>query len=167
MKEREIEVTLLEIKKLYEYFFTIYRQPGLSLEWSKITIKNIKYLETPYNQISQGVYSEEKDPKFFEFKDKYEKLVRKFADRDDQGNIVMENNEPKITEMIIEFNKEKDELEKEYKDLLDKLENKNTINKKFLDQKVKIKVMIPNYETDYPLQVPPYVFEILTERAVK
>lgn len=167
MKEQEIEIRLLDIKKIYEYFFTTYLQPGLSFVWSKITIKNLKYLETPYNQISQGVYNEEKDPKFFEFKDKYEKLVRKFADRDDQGNIIMENNEPKITEMIVEFNKEKDVLEKEYKDMLDKLENKDTINKKFLDQKVKIKINVPDNETDYPPQVPPYVLEILTERAVK
>ena len=167
MKEQEIEIRLLDIKKIYEYFFTTYLQPGLTFEWSKITIKNLKYLETPYNQISQGVYNEEKDPKFFEFKDKYEKLVRKFADRDDQGNIVMENNEPRITEMIIEYDKEKDVLEKEYKDMLDKLENKDSINKKFLDQKVKIKINVPDNETDYPPQVPPYVLEILTERAVK
>lgn len=167
MKEQEIEVTLFEIKNLYEFFFTIYRQPGFTFEWSKITIKNIKYLETPYNQISQGVYNEENDPKFFEFKDKYEKLVRKFADRDDQGNIVMEDEEPRITEMIVEFNKEKEELEKEYKEMLNKLENKNSLNKKFLDQKVKIKIIVPDNETDYPPQVPPYVLEILTERAVK
>ena len=37
MKETEIEVTLLDIKNLYEYFFTMYRQPGLSYEWSLIT----------------------------------------------------------------------------------------------------------------------------------
>ena len=47
MKEIEVEVTLLEIKNLYEYFFAAYRQPGFNLEWSKVTIKNLKYLEKP------------------------------------------------------------------------------------------------------------------------
>lgn len=162
MKETEIEVTLLDIKNLYEYFYTMYRQPGLTHDWSLITCKNIKYLETPYNQISKGVYNEENDPKFYEFKEKYEKIVKKNADRDDQGTIIMENNQPKITELMVEFQKDKAELEKEYKDLLDKISNKNTINDKFLNQKVKIKVMIPNHNDAYPDAVPPFVIDILT-----
>jgi outer membrane protein OmpA-like peptidoglycan-associated protein len=161
MKETEIEVTLLDIKNLYEYFYTMYRQPGLTHDWSLITCKNIKYLETPYNQISKGVYNEENDPKFYEFKEKYEKIVKKNADRDDQGTIIMENNQPKITELMVEFQKDKAELEKEYKDLLDKISNKNTINDKFLNQKVKIKIMIPNNDA-YPNEVPPFVIDILT-----
>ena len=161
MKETEIEVTLLDIKNLYEYFYTMYRQPGLTHDWSLITCKNIKYLETPYNQISKGVYNEENDPKFYEFKEKYEKIVKKNADRDEQGTIIMENNQPKITELMVEFQKDKAELEKEYKDLLDKISNKNTINDKFLNQKVKIKIMIPNNDA-YPDAVPPFVIDILT-----
>lgn len=161
MKETEIEVTLLDIKNLYEYFYTAYRQPGLTYSWSMITCKNVKYLETPYNQISKGVYNEENDPKFYEFRTKYEKIVKQFADRDDQGTIIMENNQPKITELMVEFQKAKTELEKEYKDLLDKITNKNSINDKFLNQKVKIKIMIPNND-DYPDAVPPFVIDILT-----
>lgn len=167
MKEIEVEVTLLEIKNLYEYFFAAYRQPGLSLEWSKVTVKNVKYLETPYNQISQGVYNEEKDPKFFEFSEKYQKLIKKYADRDDQGNIVYENDDPVITEMIVEFEKGKNELEGEYKDLLDKLHNKNDINNKFLNQKVKIKIMVPNLESDIPGAVPPFVVDVVTRYTKK
>lgn len=162
MKEIEVEVTLLEIKNLYEYFFAAYRQPGLSLEWSKVTVKNVKYLETPYKQISQGVYNEENDAKFFEFSEKYQKLIKKYADRDDQGNIVYENDDPVITEMIIEFDKAKTELETEYKDLLDKLKNKNEINNKFLNQKVKIKIMVPNLDSDIPGVVPPFVVDVVT-----
>lgn len=162
MKEIEVEVTLLEIKNLYEYFFAACRQPGLSLEWSKVTVKNVKYLETPYKQISHGVYNEENDAKFYEFSEKYQKLIKKYADRDDQGNIVYENDEPIITEMIVEFDKEKTELETEYKDLLDKLKNKNDINNKFLKQKVKIKIIVPNIENDIPGAVPPFVVDVVT-----
>lgn len=162
MKEIEVEVTLLEIKNLYEYFFAAYRQPGLSLEWSKVTVKNVIYLETPYKQISQGVYNEENDAKFYEFSEKYQKLIKKYADRDDQGNIVYENDEPIITEMIVEFDKAKTELETEYKDLLEKLKNKNDINNKFLNQKVKIKIMVPKIESDIPGTVPPFVVDVVT-----
>lgn len=167
MKEIEVEVTLLEIKNLYEYFFAAYRQPGLSLEWSKVTVKNVKYLETPYKQISQGVYNEENDAKFYEFSEKYQKLIKKYADRDDQGNIVYENDEPIITEMIVEFDKAKTELETEYKDLLDKLHNKNEINNKFLNQKVKIKIMVPNIDSDIPGAVPPFVVDVVTRNTNK
>ena len=82
MIDKEVEVTLLEIKNLYEYFYNAYRQPGLSLEWSKVTIQNIKYLETPYNQISNGVYDENKDMDFYDFTEKYKKLIKQYADRD-------------------------------------------------------------------------------------
>lgn len=167
MKEIEVEVTLLEIKNLYEYFFAAYRQPGLSIEWSKVTVKNVKYLETPYKQISQGVYNEENDTKFYEFSEKYQKLIKKYADRDDQGNIVYENDEPIITEMIVEFDKAKTELETEYKDLLDKLHNKNEINNKFLNQKVKIKIMVPNIDSDIPGAVPPFVVDVVTRNTNK
>lgn len=167
MKEIEVEVTLLEIKNLYEYFFAAYRQPGLSIEWSKVTVKNVKYLETPYKQISQGVYNEENDAKFYEFSEKYQKLIKKYADRDDQGNIVYENDEPIITEMIVEFDKAKTELETEYKDLLDKLHNKNEINNKFLNQKVKIKIMVPNIDSDIPGAVPPFVVDVVTRNTNK
>lgn len=167
MKEIEVEVTLLEIKNLYEYFFAAYRQPGLSLEWSKVTVKNVKYLETPYKQISQGVYNEENDAKFYEFSEKYQKLIKKYSDRDDQGNIVYENDEPIITEMIVEFDKAKTELETEYKDLLDKLKNKNEINNKFLNQKVKIKIMVPNIDSDIPGAVPPFVVDVVTRYTSK
>ena len=68
---------------------------------------------------------------------------------------------PRITELMVEFQKAKDALEKEYKDLLDKLNNKNIINDKFLNQKVKIKIMIPNNDA-YPDSVPPFVIDILT-----
>lgn len=46
MEEKEIEVTLLEIKNLYEYFYGAYNRPGLSVDWSLLVAKNIKYLET-------------------------------------------------------------------------------------------------------------------------
>ena len=164
MKEIEVEVTLLEIKNLYEYFFAAYKQPGLSLEWSKVTAKNVKYLETPYNQISQGVYNEENDAKFYEFSEKYQQLIKKYADRDEQCKIIYENNDPVITEMIVEFEKGKNELETEYKDLLDKLHNKNEINNKFLNQKVKIKIMVPDTVDDIPSQVPPFVVDIVIRK---
>lgn len=163
MEEKEIEVTLLEIKNLYEYFYGAYNRPGLSVDWSLLVAKNIKYLETPYKQISKGVYNEENDPKFYEFKDKYEKLVRKYADRDEQGNMIMENEEPRVTELIVEFNKEKDKLEQNYKNLLDKLNNKNTINNKFLQQKVKIKLNVLKKD-NIPALVPPFVVDMMLNR---
>lgn len=75
----------------------------------------------------------------------------------------MENEEPRVTELIVEFNKEKDKLEKDYKDLLDKLNNKNTINNKFLQQKVKIKLNVLK-KNDIPALVPPFVVDMMLNR---
>ena len=69
--------------------------------------------------------------------------------------------------MLVEFNKDKDKLETEYKDLLTKIEEKDKINNKFLQQKVKITIKIPNSESDIPGAVPPFVVDVVTRYTKK
>jgi hypothetical protein len=72
------------------------------------------------------------------------------------------DNEPRITEMIVEFQKEQSELDKEYKDLIEKLDKKNEMNGKFLSQRVKIKIYKLD-ENEMPNVVPPFIVNLLLE----
>ena len=119
-------------------------------------------LVTPYQQIADGIYDESRDPKYHEYGGKFNALVKKYVDRDEQGNPIIVDNEPRITEMIVEFQKEQTELDNEYKDLIEKLNKKNEINNKFLSQRVKIKIY-KLYENEMPNVVPPFIVNLLLE----
>lgn len=161
MKEVDIELTLGEIKGLYEYFLDSYGKEGLTVDWSILTYKNLKMLSQPYEQIISGEYDEKRDPQFAEYSQKMNKLLQKYVDRDEQANpIMLPNGEPQIIELIVEFQKEQKKLDEEYKDLVAKLENKTNINRKFLSQKVKVKIYTVEKE-EIPDKVPPIIVSTL------
>ena len=162
MVEKEIEVSLGDIKLLYEYFVDQYKKDGITVKYSKFVCKNLQMLVTPYQQIADGIYDESRDPKYHEYGCKFNALVKKYVDRDEQGNPIIVDNEPRITEMIVEFQKEQTELDNEYKDLIEKLNKKNEINNKFLSQRVKIKIY-KLYENEMPNVVPPFIVNLLLE----
>ena len=162
MVEKEIEVSLGDIKLLYEYFVDQYKKDGITVTYSKFVSKNLQMLVTPYQQIADGIYDESRDPKYHEYGGKFNALVKKYVDRDEQGNPIIVDNEPRITEMIVEFQKEQTELDNEYKDLIEKLNKKNEINNKFLSQRVKIKIY-KLYENEMPNVVPPFIVNLLLE----
>lgn len=162
MVEKEIEVSLGDIKLLYEYFVDQYKKDGITVTYSKFVCKNLQMLVTPYQQIADGIYDETRDPKYHEYGGKFNALVKKYVDRDEQGNPIIVDNEPRITEMIVEFQKEQTELDNEYKDLIEKLNKKNEINNKFLSQRVKIKIY-KLYENEMPNVVPPFIVNLLLE----
>lgn len=162
MVEKEIEVSLGDIKLLYEYFVDQYKKDGITVTYSKFICKNLQMLVTPYQQISDGIYDENRDPKYHEYGGKFNALVKKYVDRDEQGNPVIVDNEPRITEMIVEFQKEQTELDNEYKDLIEKLDKKNEMNGKFLSQRVKIKIYKLD-ENEMPNVVPPFIVNLLLE----
>ena len=159
---KEIEVSLGDIKLLYEYFVDQYKKDGITVTYSKFVCKNLQMLVTPYQQIADGIYDESRDPKYHEYGGKFNALVKKYVDRDEQGNPIIVDNEPRITEMIVEFQKEQTELDNEYKDLIEKLNKKNEINNKFLSQRVKIKIY-KLYENEMPNVVPPFIVNLLLE----
>ena len=162
MVEKEIEVSLGDIKLLYEYFVDQYKKDGITVTYSKFVCKNLQMLVTPYQQIADGIYDENRDPKYHEYGGKFNALVKKYVDRDEQGNPIIVDNEPRITEMIVEFQKEQTELDNEYKDLIEKLNKKIEINNKFLSQRVKIKIY-KLYENEIPNVVPPFIVNLLLE----
>ena len=162
MVEKEIEVSLGDIKLLYEYFVDQYKKDGITVTYSKFVCKNLQMLVTPYQQIADGIYDESRDPKYHEYGGKFNALVKKYVDRDEQGNPIIVDNEPRITEMIVEFQKEQTELDNEYKDLIEKLNKKIEINNKFLSQRVKIKIY-KLYENEMPNVVPPFIVNLLLE----
>lgn len=162
MMECKEKLTLAEIKSLYEYCSDNFRKPGITVEWSKIIYKNLELLTTPYKQIIDGLYDEMKDQSFLEYNQKVGNLLDKYADRDSQGNIIMNPNTklPEINEMIVEFTKDNEKLNEEYKETISKIDNKNEINNKFLSQVATVNIFKIE-EQKIPNVIPPYIVSII------
>jgi hypothetical protein len=157
MVEKEVELTLGEIKGLYEYFLDVYRKEGVTVDWSIFVFKSLQMLSKPYEEIYKGEYNEQRDPQYPEYVKKLETLLRQYVDRDEQGNPKYDKNgEPIITEMIVEFQNEKKKLDEEFKDLVERVTKKAEINYKFLSQKVKIK-MLKADKNEIPNKIPPII----------
>lgn len=158
---KEIELSLLEIKDLFEYFNKNMYSDSFNPIWSLFIYNNHELLKTPYQQLIQGIYDEKNDPKYLEYCDRMKRIVMQCIDRDEQGNPKFDkNNKPIITEMNVEFNNEIDKLDEEYKSLNEKIKNKYEYNYKFLKQKVKMKICTCDFD-EIPFGVPPAIIGIV------
>lgn len=157
MKELEKEMELREIKQLFEYCYIHLKTEGLNSKTALMIFKNKKALETPYEQISQNIYLKENDPEFQKFIEKNNRIVLKYVDRNEQGEPIFdENKEPAITEMIVEYQKEMDQLLKDNEELLKTAEEKTNANGKFLSQKVPVTIFTLDID-EISDKVPPYI----------
>ena len=157
IKLNEVKLKLSDIKNLYEYFYEQNKKDGINQYWSWIVYNNLELLDTPYKQIRDGIYDEKRDPKYQEYGKKMAKIIMQYVDRDEQCNpIYDEDGQPRITNEIVEYNKECEKIEKEYAELLRKLDQKESMNVKFISQKVTIKLYQMEIDST-PKTIPPVV----------
>lgn len=165
--EKEVEIALFEIKALFEYSHQRLDADNLPAKWGLVIYNNVVMLSTPYTQIAQGTYDEKNDPKYLEYCSKMKSLIMKYVDRDEQGEPVFdENKQPVFTDMNVEFSNESEKLDREYKELNEKIAHKDEKNYDFLKQKVKVKICACDLE-DIPDGVPPKIVGIITKPSVK
>ena len=139
--EKTITLSKYEIKKYFEILNSYINGEGIDAELSYIAIKTLKLLDPIYKKIAEGIYNPDKDIKFQEYKQKLEQLSIKYADRDEQGEVLLDNNkQPIITEQIVEFQNELNHLSNENKELLDLVNNSNQNNFNFLNQIETVKI---------------------------
>lgn len=109
------------------------QQEGKTAEFSYLIYKNAEILGEEYKNIVNLIYDESRDEKFQEFAKKNSDLIVKYADRDEQGNPIVENNNYKITEQIAEFKQESEALQKEYEEVLKSRQQKIQESMQFLE----------------------------------
>lgn len=133
MEQKSITLTRGQVKGIYEYFASQLQQEGKTAEFSYLIYKNTETLAQEYANIVNTIYDENSDEKFQEFTKKSNELVVKYADRDEQGNPIVENNNYKITEQIVEFKQENETLYKEYEEVLKNRQQKIQESVQFLE----------------------------------
>lgn len=159
METKTITLKRGQVKSIYEYFVQQLQQEGKTAEFSYFVYKNAEILAGEYQNIVNLIYDESRDTKFHEFMKKRSELITKYADRDEQGNLITENNNVKITEQVAEFKQETEELEKEYKEVLDTRDQRIKESVQFLDMTSEYNLIVMSV-TKFPDKTMPAIVGI-------
>lgn len=139
--EKEIILTRIELKQYFELLDKYIDNEGVDAELTYIAIKTLKLLEPEYKNAINSIYNPDNDIKYQQYKQDLNQLAFKYADRDEQGEVLLNNNnQPIITEQIIEYKNELNKLNNNNKEVLELVENCNKNNFNFLNQQLKFKI---------------------------
>jgi len=129
MTVREVTLSNFQLKQLFETLNRKLNDDGENAKFSWLVFKNCEILAKPYSDLMNELYDERREPEFPAFYQAQQALVQKYADRDEQNNIVVDgNNAPVINENIVEFNQANAALLEQYSDLYEKIKKKDEIN---------------------------------------
>lgn len=153
-----------DILALFNEFNTNIDKEGLNPAYSLMLFKNADALFSTVKKINDELYDERREPEFNDFIIERNGLYEKYADRDEQGQIKIDEktNIPVITEMIVEFNNGLNELQEKYKALIEKIQNKDNVNNEILQQTSEVEI-ITLAISEFPYQAKPFVVGLLAE----
>lgn len=161
MMTSEIRLSNYQLKQLFEEFNKKLYEPGETPRFSWVIYKNCEILAPAYAKLMDSLFDERRDPDFPEFYKKQQELVQRYADRDEQNNIIRdENGSPQIDEYIVEFNQENEKLLQSYSTLYSKIKEKNKINTEIYN-KVNTYTLYALELSEFPTRTAPYIVGIL------
>lgn len=152
-----------DIKNIFELMRDNMRTVGYTNEAAKFICENYRILEPKYFEIASKIVTQESlnnSTEYNNYRAEENQIVLKYADRDSYGNIIYENEErkiPKISDMIVEFQKEMEELHNKYKGLMEILKNPAAYNDSIYKTEIEIELYTWENEESIPDNVPPLV----------
>lgn len=153
--EKKVQLTQFEIKQYFEMLNKYIGGNGLNAELTYAALKTIKSLEKDYQEILQGMYNPDTDPKFAEYKQKANELVVKYADRDEQGEIKLDaNKNPTITEQIVEYQNDMKKLQEQFAETLKLVGGANEFNRNYLNQAREVTIYTWAHIEQVPDEIP-------------
>lgn len=161
MKIVKRELKNYEILQLFNEFVKNLNTEGLNPKYSLMLYKNIEALTIPYNNIVSSIYNENNDVEYQKYKKDLNDTFVKYADRDEQGNIIQTENGVSIQEQIVEFNTAKETLDNVYKDALERVANKDAHNAKVEKASQNVEIVVLDID-EFPDKAKPFVVGLLT-----
>jgi hypothetical protein len=153
--EKKVQLSQMEIKNYFEMLNKYIGANGIDATLTYAALKTLKSLEKDYNEILQGIYNPDNDPKFAEYKQKVNENVVKFADRDEQGELILDKNKnPVITEQIVEYQNEIKKLQEEYAETLKLVNGANDFNRNYLSQAREVTIWTWRRMEEVPDEIP-------------
>lgn len=161
MKIVKRELKNYEILQLFNEFVKNLNTEGLNPKYSLMLYKNIEALTIPYNNIVSSIYNENNDIEYQKYKKDLNDTFVKYADRDEQGNIIQNENGVSIKEQIVEFNAAKEALDNVYKDALERVAHKDAHNAKIEKASQNVEIVVLDLD-EFPDKAKPFVVGLLT-----
>lgn len=161
MIKKTLKLKKIEVTQLFEEFNTLILKEGVSAKYSLFVYNNAQVLMPIWEQIAAEIYDERREPEFPKFIQQNNDIITKYADRDEQGNIVKDQNgQPMITEQIVEFNTAVETLNSTYKEMLERIAQKDEINKQVYLQEIEVELTCLDID-EFPANTKPFVVGIL------
>lgn len=161
--EKQVKLSIAEIKVLDEYFRMMYTQAGASKNWSVLVLDNLNMLEMIDQVIETKLKTAGMMPpdRTEEYAAKKNELAAKFIDRDEQGEGKFSNTgEPIITDMIVEYNEAVAQLDKQYPEVVAYQPKDETL---ILEEEIEFMLVIPKEYRLLPEQLPPILLAIFNK----
>lgn len=162
--EKVMKLSFNDFKILFDYFSQAIKKEGYTKDFSLLCIDNYVALSKVAASVQSNIDEHFKpSEKVVEYNNKLNELISKYADRTEEGKIVLDNKKrPIITEQLVEFQEEQKKLTEQYKDELNKYNEVQKNGNKFLaETTVDVTLTKFNDESDYPDQIVPIVLAIL------
>lgn len=160
MEQRLITLKNGQIKAIYEYFAKLLNEDGKNAAFSYLLYKNVTIMQEQYNAVSAQIYSEADDKDFMDFVKQTNELVVKYADRNEQGEIILDDtSKPRITELLAEYTTDNKKLMEKYKDVLDNRNAKVKQSIEILETSVELELYVTLIE-NFPNETPPAIVGI-------
>ena len=160
MKVEEITVTKYQLKQLFEEFNSKILADGISAKYSWFLFKNAETMSGIYNGIMAELFDERREPEFREIWAAQKTLQEKYADRDENGQFVLNNGLPVYTKCAKEYDEEFLKLREAHKEFFTKLDAKERTNMEILNQTVTFQATMLEL-SEFPANTKPFIVGLL------
>lgn len=147
-----------QLKTAFEYFNTLVNKPGVSPVYSLFISRNHDILAPHYMGLSKTVYNEQQDPEHLKYRQEITQVQEKYAAKDEAGNIIRDEqgNMHLSPENREAFDKDAAAVNEKYKDLLNRVRNKETANNEIYNQLIDLDLMVLTL-SEFVNDAPPFI----------
>ena len=159
--ESECVMTRNEVKYLYDFCRQALNMPGYSKDFSLLLLDNHQTLAYMNDVIDNGMPNALSESRYKECEEEFKKILEQFGDRDSQGNLVHdEEGNIIINDQRIEFDEARDKLYEKYADVKASVEGSSKLAEKYMQEPVKVMLVLLNKFEDYPDTLPPNILRM-------
>lgn len=156
MKLQTIKLSNANIKYICELFSKQITKPGLTAEYSFLIAKNLEKLTTAYTSITKELYDEAADAAFNKIVADKNMLIEKYADRDENGVIIVNGENVQITTNLNEYNAALQQLIENSTDVITAHDEKVNASLKKLSELCEVEVYVMDV-SKFPSNIEPIV----------
>lgn len=151
------KMTKFQLKTAFEYFNDLFMKPGKKPAFSAFVFENHERLVPHYIALQNACYDERRDAQFIEYNQRLQQLKAKYAVMVDGKPVLQESGDVQLdVKRADEFRGELEKLNEEFKDLMNRLQNKQKTNGDIYNQVIEIEVSTLGI-TSFIDECPPFI----------